>query len=285
MLYVNGEPLEIRPFPIGEVRIPAGQLSGARNAPATIRFSYQSDADLLHLFFLADHLAEIGAPAPHLVIDYMPYARMDRASEDLFTLRSVTSRINALNFASVLVIEPHSDVTPALLNRVSTESPTTTWLLEAALYAVDFDIGYDYLLFPDAGAQKRYGDLAEHYNYLVGLKHRNHGKLSQFQLVGPDTLPDGAQVVIVDDLCSYGNTFIALAQLAADKYAPRAIHLVVTHLEPSIYRGKLLDSPLIDSIFASTSIQPAPLHDKVRLYDVATHQPVLTVTEKGESNA
>ena len=284
MLYVNGEPLVMLPFPVGEVRIPSKQLEAALTSPATIRFSYESDADLLHLFFLADHLAELNAPAPHLVIDYMPYARMDRTSEDLFTLRSVTSRINALNFASVLVIEPHSDVTPALLSHVSTESPTSTWLLEAALDAVDFDIGYDYLLFPDAGAQKRYGDLAEHYNYLVGLKHRSHGKLSQFQLVGPDSI-DGAQVVVVDDLCSYGNTFIALAGLAADKYAPRAIHLVVAHLEPSVYRGKLLDSPLIDTVFATNSIQPTPLHNKVRLYDVASHQPVLATPEKGESNA
>jgi ribose-phosphate pyrophosphokinase len=287
VLYIDEVPLTIKRFPNGEVRIPAFQPAFSSSNPdgATIRIAYESDADLLHLLFVVRHLEEIGAPTPSLLIDYMPYSRMDRATEDVFTLPTVANLINSMNFSKVEITEPHSDVTPALIHRATTASPSSTWLLSAALAAVEFDPARDLLLFPDAGAQKRYGDLTEKYQYMVGLKHRDHGKLSNFQLVGPDAIAPGAQVVIVDDLSSYGNTFLALAKLVEERYGPRLVYLVVTHAEPSVYVGTLLTDGVIDGVFTTSSLQPASKNPALHLYHVRTHQPVVPTTNKGESNA
>ncbi|WP_338131069.1 hypothetical protein [Cohnella rhizosphaerae] len=87
--------------------------------------------------------------------------------------------INAMNFARVTVVEPHSDVTPALLDRSEAVYPTLE-LLSRVTAETGFDPAADYLFFPDAGAQKRYGQV-DGFRQLVGHKGKGlpHGAHSE----------------------------------------------------------------------------------------------------------
>jgi ribose-phosphate pyrophosphokinase len=323
MIYVEGVPVEIERFPNGESRIPLGtkwmalalrgnidfcdarfskadgrteletkwaEEARARgkgpNDPVQVRLHYENDADLLYLVRVKRSLDDhVRSNRTELVIDYMPYSRMDRQTGDDFSLKYVAELINSLAFDRVLVLEPHSDVTTALLDRCEFVNPAATWLLKAALERIDFDAGRDFLFFPDAGAQKRYGELGEKYRHLVGFKHRgDHGKLDAgYQIMGEgqEAIAADTKIVIVDDLCSYGGTFVKARWALKSAFGTENIYLVVTHLERSVYQGKLLEEGLVKGVFATTSMQDKSEHGLVHLYDIITR---VNGAEQGENN-
>jgi hypothetical protein len=58
---------------------------------------------------------------------------------------------------------------------------------------------------------------------------------------------------------------------AIKKVAPgAAIYLMVTHLEPSVYRGTMIDESPILKVFATNSLQSESEHAKVVLFDIAS---------------
>ncbi len=277
MLFVQGAELKVERFPNGEVRIPLEQegLRGINEAlEVRVRLHYEADCDLTHLVMLRGHLEQVSYKKDiHLFIDYLPYSRMDRQTSDLFTLKFVCQMINSMKFDSVMVNEAHSDVSCALLDRCTNVSPTSGWLLERAMEEFGFNRESDYLFFPDAGAQKRYGELGDKYLNLVGSKHRDErGNLSGHQIMNAERLASGAGVLIVDDLCSRGGTFVGAAKGLKALGLNLRVGLVVTHLEEAVYEGELLNSGLIEMLVATNSMQQIPKHPIVRLYDIVSHE-------------
>ena len=63
------------------------------------------------------------------------------------------------------------------------------------------------------------------------------------------------KILIVDDICSYGGTFLQAAK-ALKKKGVENIDLYVTHCERSVYKGEMLYSGLIDNIYTTNSIMP-----------------------------
>ena len=198
-----------------------------------------------------------------LTIYYMPYSRMDRIEgNSAFTLKYTAALINALQFDTVTVIEPHSDVTLALLDRSKAEYPAIT-LLGEVVEEVGFEREQDYLFFPDAGAQKRYSKV-NGYKQLVGYKARDFatGRIKSMDVVGQVERCD-FKAIIVDDLCSYGGTFLLGAEKLRELGAAQ-VYLLVGHCENSIYDGKLLASGMIDRIYTTNTILSDRGHDKIQ---------------------
>lgn len=274
MIKLNGTPLNFKVFPNGETLVDGEQIISLLDftkGDAELTFKYENDSDLLKLMFVKSYLDSRNFTT-RLTISYMPYSRMDRVEgNSVFTLKYVANMINAMNFQQVFIIEPHSDVTMALIDRSVAIYPTMT-LLDETLMEVDFDIEKDYLFFPDQGAQKRYGKKRDHLKQLVGFKERNFqtGKIDKLQLVGTvDT--KGFKAVIVDDLCSYGNTFIRSAQKLRETGAAK-VYLLVTHAENSIFKGDVFTSDLIDKVFTTNTLLtekvPAGLVDKIKVTEL-----------------
>lgn len=289
---VRGVKVEVEKFPNGESRISTLQAalnSLYRQGPyptTTFVLHWENDADILNLMFVKRFYDKVCKDRTALVIEYMPYSRMDRQTTDIFTLKYLTDLINEMHFDQITVIEPHSDVTLALLNNSRADYPSADWLLTRARQAVHFDIEHDFLFFPDAGAQKRYHSL-DHYKSMVGLKSRAaNGQISDdYKIVGPgDDYSDADcnNIIIVDDLCSFGGTFLRAAKALDDMYCKFNLYLVVTHLEESVYRGELLDSGLVKGIFATNSLQDKPKHPLVRLFDVSLHHEIAREKETNE---
>jgi ribose-phosphate pyrophosphokinase len=168
----------------------------------------------------------------------------------------------------VIVLEPHSDVTCAVLDRALADNQTG-WMLNEVVEEVGFRKDMDYLFFPDAGAQKRYGNVTG-FQQIVGYKKRDFatGKITSLDVVGLKESLDGLTVIIVDDLCSYGGTFMMsgnkLKELGADK-----VYLIVAHAEEAIFKGDLLlsNSP-IDKVFTTNTIINDNLgyNDKLKVF-------------------
>ncbi|MBB6672211.1 ribose-phosphate pyrophosphokinase [Cohnella nanjingensis] len=266
MIYLNDELLAFKTFPNGETLVDGEQILNVAGERNRIAFKYESDGDLIKLMFVNNFLEDHRLKAS-LVIYYMPYSRMDRVEgTSVFTLKYVANFINAMNFEQVTVIEPHSDVSLALLDRSSAKYVSIE-LLDTVVRETGFDPAEDYLFFPDAGAQKRYSKV-KGYKQLVGYKVRDFqtGQIRKLDVVG-SVDKTGFKAIIVDDLCSYGGTFLLSAERLREIGASE-IYLLVSHCEKSIFQGKIPQSDLLDRVFTTDTMLDESNTDRIRIYKI-----------------
>lgn len=244
-------------------RFPDGTLNLKVDLPnaeerVTIRWNYEGEEELAALLYVTNHLYDHGVPAVHLILPYLPNARMDRTKHEreVFTLKYFCAFINALNFSTVTILDPHSSVGAALLARVKIVDPKP--LVDAAVSIVGRDA---VLFYPDEGAVKRYASLIGR-PYAYGIKSRDWetGKINGLHIVGEESII-GRDVLIVDDICSRGGTFCLSAKALKDAGA-KDVYLYVTHCENTILDGDLLKGDLVKYVCTTNSIFTAE-HDKI----------------------
>lgn len=253
MISYNGRELVFGQFPNGEVNLKHLKID-ERDLNHVVTLHYENDADLFHLLLVRHALNNLQKPLI-LRITYVPYSRMDRDNGVYaFTLQALAYYINWMDWDEVIIYEPHSDVLPALLERVTVVSVTGSKRMQSEIdYVIDVWEGIDYqVFFPDAGAQKRYAENFKGSLHLVGFKTRDFetGKILESSVIGERTSDN---VVIVDDLCSKGGTFILAAQKLREMGFKKII-LVVAHCENTVFHGELFSSGLIDHMITTDSI-------------------------------
>jgi len=269
MIFLNSIPLEFKVFPNGETLMNEKQINEIIESSydCIISLKYENDNDLIKLMFVKRYLDLICANS-ELVVYYMPYSRMDRSEGgSAFTLKYVADFINSLGFDKITVIEPHSDVTPALLNNCVGSFPSVNIFYNVKKY-IGFSEGSDYVYFPDAGAEKRYSKMIKVQNQLVGFKHRDFqtGKITSLEVFG-EVKNSGFKVIMIDDLSSYGGTFMLGAGKLKELGAAE-IYLVVGHCEESIYKGDIFKTDLINKVFTTNSIVSDQLNDRILIYPI-----------------
>lgn len=254
MLFVNEWCIETGKFPNGESWVNVRDQFDVK-PHNRIEMIFESNDDLVNLMFLKKHLDDMGVKA-RLVVRYFPYSRMDRDNGHYaFSLKYIADFINSLDFESVRIAEPHSDVTPALLKKVSCEN----WIkdhIDNILCIIDFNPENDLICVPDAGAAKRYGKFLE-IPYCYGKKERDFktGNITSLEIVTPKNTAN--KVLIIDDLCSRGGTFLEISKKIKENFGPDTeIYLAVAHCETNVFNGELLkEGSPVKKIFTSSSIK------------------------------
>jgi len=210
MILVNDDVIIPERFPDGTFRlmnIPMSEYEDDKNI--RFRWEFENNEEMILLYMLSKHYREHGRTVQYLDLPYVPNARMDRVKSqfEAFTLKYFCEFINSLNFTQVIVFDPHSQVTINLLDRCRVFTPERDiMVLMDRLILLE---KVSHILYPDAGAMKRYsGGLP--YHFLQGEKRRNWetGRIDGITI----DIPEGdvvTGVLIVDDLCSYGGTFVA----------------------------------------------------------------------------
>lgn len=204
--------------PVTEVRIKARLI----NSQNLIRLLLVNDA-LEKSGFLSRNTTKV------LDIGYMPAARQDRVCEtgEALSLSVYASLINSIKADKVIIQDPHSDVTSALINHIQIISQTEliTEKLGDKLKSANLT-----LVSPDAGALKKIYSTAKKLNLpvLEASKKRDTatGMITHTHIDDSNPLPQS--VIIVDDICDGGRTFIELAKLLRQK-GVETIYLYVTH--------------------------------------------------------
>lgn len=226
-------PVEEFSYPGGEVSVKMDRLSPSHGQKVQRAILTGADpADLIRLLTWANCVHRMGGD-PLAFIPYLPAARADHSDEPVgFDAFVYANLINSGNFGAVVYVDAHSGVMPRLIER--SYEVAMPPLVEAAIPA-DVRERLVGIIVPDKGARAR----AQAVGVKLGLplfqmgKVRNYetGKLSGFEAL--DEIPETGDLLVVDDICDGGGTFMGLA--AATGLPARRLHLWVTH---GIFSGK-----------------------------------------------
>lgn len=260
MIKYNGKIVELNHFPDGTLLL----KEIADGEKAVITWLFESNEELVALYFLTKHLQAKGVKDIALKMPYIPNARQDRVKrdEDVFTLKYFSEMINGLGFSKVTVLDPHSYVSEALIDKIEPQSP------KGYVEQVIKRIGSDNILlfFPDEGAMKRYSAMFD-LPYVFGIKKRDWatGQIQGLDVSGQTELIEGSTVLIVDDICSKGGTFYHSAKVLKELGAGD-VYLYISHCENTILEGELLSGELVKKVYTTNSIFTMS-HENVEVFD------------------
>lgn len=190
----------------------------------------RNSADLFELAILKDAvLRERGAQC-HLALPYVPYGRQDRVcdSGEAFSLKVFCSFLNNLAFDTVTIVDPHSEVTPALIENVKVISQFEIFqkwreLSNRVQKGVVF-------VSPDGGAIKKTSILAKYFTLPMcradKIRDLTNGNILETIVYKDDF--GGVDVLCADDLADGSRTFTELAKVCKSKNCGKFI-LFVTH--------------------------------------------------------
>jgi ribose-phosphate pyrophosphokinase len=170
---------------------------------------------------------------------YVPYflgSRSDRKFVEggvNYLKQVICPIINSLNFKSVTVLDPHSDVLEACLNNY-VKLNNFSLVDDALSYLIgDGEEDKVVLVSPDAGAYKKIFDVAKEFgidNIITANKVRDMktGNIIRTEIPVLDQHND-LTYVIIDDICDGGRTFVELAKVIKDGRPTAKVYLIVTH--------------------------------------------------------
>lgn len=198
---------------------------------------------------------------------YVPYflgSRSDRmfATGGVNYLKQVICPIiNSLEFDSVEVLDPHSDVLEACLNNFVKHS--NLYLVRQALTKIDNKDGARNrvcLVSPDAGAYKKIFDVAKTFeieNIITASKVRDlkTGQILHTEVpnLPVSTTDEELKYIIIDDICDGGRTFIELAKAIKEQRPNAKVYLIITH---GIFSGGFYElDKWFEGIFCTNSYE------------------------------
>lgn len=252
---------KISKFPDGQQTIDLvdffiGEYMGAS---VQIKSRLNSFKDLELIICANQILKNLGVSRVHLYVPYFLGARSDRRFQEggvNYLKQVICPIINNQDFASVAVMDPHSDVLEACLNNFRKEN-NFELVKNALLDLVRVDSDEVVLVSPDAGAYKKVYDVAKEFNVekiITATKVRDlvTGNILRTEIPVLDQ-HNNLMYLIVDDICDGGRTFLELAKVIKEGRPTAKVYLIVTHGIFSAGFNGLMNE--IDGIYTTNSVQ------------------------------
>lgn len=164
-----------------------------------------------------------------LKMPYCAFSRQDRRCNEgeAFSLKVFADLLNSCNFTQVVTMDNHSDVSTALINNCLNIPVSEAEFLDNA------DNYYDYYVAPDAGAIKKIEECSKKYQVpmIRADKTRNTltGEITGTVVYTDSETLDKKTVLIIDDICANGRTFLEIAKEMKQIQPSVTIHFYVTH--------------------------------------------------------
>lgn len=241
-------------FPVGEWHCIIGNRA-IGSTEVIITWEFEQCDELVKLMLLCNAIQrKYPKMLIYLVMPYVPFARQDRINVvgEPLSIAVFANVINSLKFERVTVMDPHSDVVPALINRVHVIHQTDVF--GPTLRRIVNDVVGDIVLIsPDGGALKKIYKLAQCVKSQGVIECSKRRDVRTGEIDGV-TVPEyyaqyaGYHAVIVDDICDGGRTFIELAKALIERGCEsKRITLMVTH--GFFTKGLQVFDGLIDHIY------------------------------------
>jgi len=206
-------------------KLPADVLSATR-----IDWQYEGDHELVTLAQLTDlmSLHRNGAEYPILVVDFLPYGRQDKdiTNETTFGLFTFLRLLTHMLIQGVATTDVHS-INAKLLAQALGLNFINAFPHAEIRRAID-ESESTVLCFPDKGAMVRY---SSHFDmpaiYCEKVRDQLTAEILSLELKSDIDLT-GKNVIIIDDICDGGRTFIEVTKLLRSKNVGR-VTLYVSH--------------------------------------------------------
>lgn len=225
MITINGLELPVNSiFSGGEVNIKIPDILN-KEGVLVVHATLSSSDEIMKLLMVKDALDHY-APIPRKVLfmPYVPYARQDRRCHkgEAYGLLVFTELINNMGFDNVIVLDPHVPLGDYIINLYMSLSPAD--LIDPNVCANKV------IVSPDKGGLVRASQVAEANGLRIvkATKVRENGSIVDTQIESGSEFIEGQDLLIVDDICDGGGTFIALVNELM-KYNPRSVEIYVTH--------------------------------------------------------
>lgn len=241
-------------FPDGTSQVWKLDLELEEGDDIEILWLFENEAELFHVCQLA-HLLEVDYDySPTLIVPYLPYGRQDKsvANDASFALNTFKDVLYHRGICRIETFDAHSET-----DMVISTSP-------AKFHKAIFN--HDVVCFPDKGAAVRYGTADGFGNspviFCEKVRNQQTGEITGLKVNGatPDLLFN-KRVLIVDDICDGGMTFIKVAE-ALKTFNPLQVDLAVSHGLFSKGEQVLKDAG-ITNIFTTNSLLRNPEGFKV----------------------
>lgn len=205
-------------------------------------FRVNSYEDLFVLKSIADIKNNIDVYIPCLFGQ-----RSDRRFQEneSFGLKIICDFINSCNFKTVTILDPHSDVGPALINNCKIK--TSEFFVKKVIEKLTNPV----LISPDAGAYKKIFKYSEKFNLPLVAANKFRDLKGNITLNILGEVKD-KECLIVDDLADGGYTFYLLAKQLKELGANK-VYLYVTHAY--FNKGFDLLKEYIDHIYCTNSVK------------------------------
>lgn len=211
-------------FPDGEVQITLEEFSRKDNIKVRCRITNSEELFLVKQVF---DILDRSDVVYDVFISYLMGMRMDRVMDfnRPFTLKIVTDILKSSKARSFDVLEPHSDRTVDFLG--IDHEPIINQIVPDELCSYQ-------LVLPDVGAERRY----ESFFYLgfdadtifcSKVRDIKTGKILSIQVNNPEDFSD-RPMLIVDDLCDGGGTFVGVAEAIRAIKPDAKLNIKVIHM-------------------------------------------------------
>lgn len=200
--------------------------------PILIEAQIKTSDDVMTILLTKNALDEAGFSEVSLHIPYVPYGRQDRVCfpGEAFSLKVFAGLINSCNFKAVTVVDPHSLMTTYLIERCEVISQSVASLVTLPPDLVSKAI----FMAPDLGAVEKTKKKALQANrpYITADKVRSPdtGSIMGIELDFRDIdLSQKNPIIVMDDICDGGRTFIELAKEYRRYGYYQELYLYITH--------------------------------------------------------
>jgi ribose-phosphate pyrophosphokinase len=227
ILRVNKQPIIYKTFrfPAGEVGIK--HISGDDNVKdsdnITIIGNIKKSDHILGLCMLVNKYAS-RVSAVDLFLPYLPYGRNDKKEDSFgFGMGMLSSILNSLKCRHIYTFTTHSNVSELLIPNLKVYEPD--FLISDSEYV---DLTKRQVVSVDLGSYKKLSEICTNLTLCYKSRDKETGKITDF-VVGDIPNPEEG-VVIIDDLCDGGATFLSCAKAIRQKYPSMpSIDLFITH--------------------------------------------------------
>lgn len=188
-----------------------------------VLWEFESEDEIIHFLQLKTLVYSYGT-AIYLKLPYLPYARQDKEVSNSLTF-ALKTFCDIIRVDTIEIFDPHCK--KELLEKYFWHSELVIKPPDNQVKNAFEDSNSTVICYPDKGAAQRY---KKHFSAIVLDKVRDQltGEITGLKVLDNQFLIFNANILIQDDLCDGGRTFIEAAKLLYS-YGAKEVNLYVSH--------------------------------------------------------
>ena len=262
LLHIDLGKIKIENFPDNEIGIEILESVRGKTVFVMQSIANRPNHYLMELLIMIDALKRASAGKIIAVVPYFGYARQDRrgGKREAITARLIADLLEKAGIDQMISVNLHTDQIEGFFTiPVDNLYPTEVFTFELK----KLDLQNPIIVSPDVGSNKLARRFAVMLNWQFAMVDKERINAQTIEIKALIGEVKGKEVVLVDDICSTGNTLLAASRLCLEGGAKK-VFAAVTH---GLCSKQLTDNTM-EKIFFTNSVQLEG-HPKVHTISIA----------------